>query len=46
MPLTHTNMLIRSAHLDGQGVASLVVLLVYAAGFFAYGSHLIGRYSE
>jgi ABC-type polysaccharide/polyol phosphate export permease len=46
MPLTHTNILIRSAHLDGQGIASLAVLLVYTAGFFAYGSHLIRSYSE
>ncbi|HUJ70380.1 MAG TPA: ABC transporter permease, partial [Syntrophorhabdales bacterium] len=46
MPLTHTNILIRSARIDGQTTASLVVLLVYAAGFFAYGSHLIRRYSE
>ena len=41
MPLTHTNVLIRSVRFDGQAAASLVVLLVYAAGFFAYGSHLI-----
>jgi ABC-type multidrug transport system permease subunit len=46
MPLTHTNILIRSARIDGQTAASLAVLLVYAAGFFAYGSHLIRRYSE
>ena len=46
MPLTHTNILIRSARLDGRVAVSLVVLLVYAAVFFAYGSHLIRRYSE
>ncbi len=46
MPLTHTNILIRSASLDARALASLCVLLVYAAVFFAWGSHLIGRYNE
>ncbi|HUJ69372.1 MAG TPA: ABC transporter permease [Syntrophorhabdales bacterium] len=46
MPLTHTNILIRSASLDIQASVSLAVLLIYAAGFFVYGSHLIRRYSE
>ncbi len=46
MPLTHTNILIRSVKLDARGAASLAVLLVYAAGFFAYGSYLIRRYNE
>jgi len=46
MPLTHTNILIRASRFDGQALASLAVLLVYAAGFFIYGSQLIRRYSE
>ncbi|MGD0229353.1 MAG: ABC transporter permease [Syntrophorhabdales bacterium] len=46
MPLTHTNILIRASRLDARDMASLVVLLVYAAGFFVYGSDLIRRYSE
>jgi Nod factor-specific ABC transporter NodJ protein len=46
MPLTHTNILIRSVSLDARGTASLVVLLVYAVSFFAWGSYLIGRYNE
>ena len=46
MPLTHTNVLIRSVRFDGRAIASLIVLLVYAAGFFIYGSQLIRRYSE
>lgn len=46
MPLTHTNILIRKPHLDNEGLISLVVLLVYAAAFFIYGSRLIKRYSD
>ncbi|HUJ68202.1 MAG TPA: ABC transporter permease [Syntrophorhabdales bacterium] len=46
MPLTHTNILIRSARLDGRAATSLAVLLVYTAAFFVCGSHLIRRYSE
>jgi ABC-type multidrug transport system permease subunit len=46
MPLTHTNILIRKTALDIEGIASLIVLLLYAAGFFAYGSRLIKKYSE
>ncbi|MCC6347246.1 MAG: ABC transporter permease [Nitrospirales bacterium] len=46
MPLTHTNILIRKASLDTEGLVSLLVLLLYAAGFFLYGSRLIKEYSE
>lgn len=46
MPLTHTNILIRKSEMDLEGLLSLLVLLGYAAGFFAYGSRLIKRYSE
>jgi len=46
MPLTHTNVLIRATRLDGTATISLVVLLVYAVAFFAYGSRQIRRYSE
>ncbi|MFO0754480.1 MAG: ABC transporter permease [Thermodesulfovibrionales bacterium] len=46
MPLTHTNILIRKASLDTEGVVSLLVLLLYAGGFFLYGSRLIKEYSE
>ncbi|MBZ0155080.1 MAG: ABC transporter permease [Alphaproteobacteria bacterium] len=46
MPLTHTNILIRKAALDAEGLISLLVLLLYATGFFLYGSRLIKEYSE
>ncbi|MCX8030110.1 MAG: ABC transporter permease [Thermodesulfovibrionales bacterium] len=45
-PLTHTNIAIRKMHIDFEGVLSIIILLVYAAAFFYYGSRLIQRYSE
>jgi Nod factor-specific ABC transporter NodJ protein len=46
MPLTHTNIIIRKTSLDGEGMLSLLILIVYTAAFFSYGSRLIRRYSE
>lgn len=46
MPLTHTNILLRKATLDPEGLVSFIALLVYASAFFIYGSHLIRRYHE
>ncbi len=45
-PLTHTNVVIRKPALDGEGVASIVILAIYAALFFIAGSRLIKNYSE
>jgi len=46
LPLTHTNILIRKATMDGEAWVSLAVLAAYAAAFFLYGSKLIKEYSE
>ena len=46
LPLTHTNLLIRKVSFDYEGAISLAVLVLYAAAFFAYGTHLIRNYSE
>jgi ABC-2 type transport system permease protein len=46
LPLTHTNILIRKAAMDAEAWTSLGILVVYAAGFFIYGSKLIRGYSE
>jgi ABC-2 type transport system permease protein len=46
LPLTHTNLLIRKTSLDMEGWIALVLLVVYAAVFFFYGSKLIRDYSE
>ncbi|HEX8950069.1 MAG TPA: ABC transporter permease, partial [Dissulfurispiraceae bacterium] len=46
MPLTHTNILIRTTSPDRAGLVSLSILCAYAAGFFIYGSLIIKRYSE
>jgi len=46
MPLTHTNVLIRKASLDHEGLISLLVLCAYAAAFFLYGARLIRKYGE
>ncbi len=46
LPLTHTNILIRKQSIDEEGLISLLILSVYAAAFFIYGSRLIKRYSE
>ena len=46
LPLTHTNLLIRKASFDYEGAISMAVLILYAAAFFAYGTHLIRNYSE
>jgi Nod factor-specific ABC transporter NodJ protein len=46
MPLTHTNILIRKAALDGEALVSLLVLTLYALVFFAYGAKLIHGYNE
>ncbi len=46
LPLTHTNILIRKAAMDGEAWASLTVLIAYAVAFFIYGSKLIKEYSE
>jgi Nod factor-specific ABC transporter NodJ protein len=46
MPLTHTNIVIRKATLEIEGLISLAVLIVYSMAFFTYGSRLIKNYSE
>jgi ABC-2 type transport system permease protein len=46
LPLTHTNLLIRKTSLDTEGWTALVLLVVYAAIFFIYGSKLIRDYTE
>ncbi len=46
LPLTHTNVLIRKASLDMEGIVSLGVLLAYSAVFFAIGARIIHEYSE
>lgn len=46
MPLTHTNVVIRKAILDEEGLISIAVMIVYSIAFFIYGSRLIKRYSE
>ena len=46
LPLTHTNILIRKAVLDGQGVTAILVMIGYALLFFVLGSQRIKNYSE
>lgn len=46
MPLTHTNIVIRKASVDSEGLISLFVLIAYAIMFFVYGSMLIKKYNE
>ena len=46
MPLTHTNILIRKAALDREGLVSLLILIVYSMVFVYYGSKTVKRYSE
>jgi ABC-type polysaccharide/polyol phosphate export permease len=46
MPLTHTNILIRKAALDGEALVSLLVLVLYSLVFSAYGARLIHGYNE
>jgi len=46
LPLTHTNILVRKAAFDYEGVVSLAVLILYAVAFFCYGTYLIRNYSE
>ncbi|MFH1027122.1 MAG: ABC transporter permease, partial [Pseudomonadota bacterium] len=45
-PLTHTNIVIRKGHLDGEALVSLGVLALYSAICFFAGSRLIKNYSE
>jgi len=46
LPLTHTNILIRKATIDSQGLMSIAVLFFYAVLFFSIGTSLIRNYSE
>jgi Nod factor-specific ABC transporter NodJ protein len=46
MPLTYTNIVIRKALLDTEGLISFAVLIIYSMAFFIYGSRLIKNYSE
>ncbi|MEW6161698.1 MAG: ABC transporter permease [Nitrospirota bacterium] len=46
LPLTHTNIVIRKAYLDAEGLISLLTLIAYTGVFFVYGSRLIKKYSE
>lgn len=45
-PLTHTNIVMRKSAFDETGLLSFLVLIIYGAIFFIYGSRLIKRYSE
>lgn len=45
-PLTHTIIVIRKSGIDVEGIISLVILIVYSAIFFVYGSKMIREYSE
>lgn len=46
MPLTHTNLLIRMASIETEGLISLVILILYSAVFLVYGARIIKSYSE
>jgi ABC-type multidrug transport system permease subunit len=46
LPLTHTNILIRKTTMDTEAWISLGIIVLYAVGFFIYGSRLIRNYSE
>lgn len=45
-PLSHTNIVIRKASIDGEAALSLAILVLYAIAFFLVGSRLIRNYSE
>jgi len=46
LPLTHSNIVMRSQSLNWESVASLVILVGYAMLFFITGERLIRNYSE
>jgi len=46
LPLTHTNIVIRKAELDTEGLISFSILIIYSIAFFMYGSRLIKNYNE
>jgi len=46
MPLTHTNIVIRKAAMDQEGLISFAVLIICSIAFFVYGSRLIKNYTE
>lgn len=46
LPLTHTNLVIRSHSWDGRTLLSLLAMAAYGLVFFAVGSRMIRRYSE
>ncbi|HTP67233.1 MAG TPA: ABC transporter permease [Geobacteraceae bacterium] len=46
LPLSHTNVVIRKAALDGEALCSLLVMAGYTAVFLVIGTRLIRRYSE
>lgn len=46
LPLSHTNILIRKAELDGGALISLLVMTVYTIVFLVIGTRLIRNYSE
>jgi len=46
LPLTHTNIVIRKAAMDQEGLISFAVLIICSIAFFVYGSRLIKNYTE
>jgi Nod factor-specific ABC transporter NodJ protein len=46
LPLTHTNILMRKAHVDAGFIISAGVLVIYSILIFLFGASLIRNYSE
>jgi ABC-type multidrug transport system permease subunit len=46
LPLSYTNILMRSSELDSMASFSIIVLLVFSIALFLYGARLIKNYSE
>jgi ABC-type multidrug transport system permease subunit len=46
LPLSYTNILMRSRELDSMASFSIIVLLVFSIALFLYGARLIKNYSE
>jgi len=46
LPLTHTNLLMRKAAIDGEAWLSFVVLILYGGIFFWWGKKLVQDYDE
>ncbi len=46
LPLSYTNILMRSSGLDSMAILSIIVLLAFSIAMFLYGARLIKNYSE